>query len=110
MDVGYRECRRASVFTLETHLCYLREVRGGETVEVELRVLGLDAKRSHLFFAMTCEGDPAATAEMVWLHIDTTARRGTPFRPEVKARLEELQAREADRPWPERAGRAVGLR
>lgn len=108
---AYRRRERVSVFTLETHLRYLREVRGGETVEVEVRVLGLDAKRAHLFCAMRRAGEAelAATAEMLWLHVDTTTRRGAPFRAEVLARLEELRAREAGRPRPEGAGRSVGL-
>ena len=106
-----RRRERVSVFTLETHLRYLREVRGGETVEVEVRVLDLDAKRAHLFCAMRRAGEveTAATAEMLWLHVDTLTRRGAPFRAEVWARLEAFRAREAGRPRPEGAGRSVGL-
>ena len=106
-----RRRERVSVFTLEAHLRYLREVRGGETVEVEVRVLDLDAKRAHLFCAMRRVGEveEAATAEMLWLHVDTTTRRGAPFRPEVLARLEGLRAREVGRRRPEGAGRSVGL-
>jgi hypothetical protein len=55
------------------------------------------------------EAETAATAEMLWLHVDTTTRRGAPFRPEVLARLEAFRAREAGRPRPEGAGRSVGL-
>ena len=42
MGDAYRRQHAVSVFTLETHVCYLREVAVGETVEVEARVLDLD--------------------------------------------------------------------
>ena len=43
MDDAFRRREQVSIFTLETHLCYLREVLGGTTVEVESRILDLDA-------------------------------------------------------------------
>jgi acyl-CoA thioester hydrolase len=109
MDDAFRRREGVTIFTLETHLCYLREVGPGETVEVEVRVLGLDAKRAHLFHAMRRTGEPevvAATAEMVILHVDAAARRGAPFRPDA---LAALRALEDGRPRPEQAGRSVGL-
>jgi acyl-CoA thioester hydrolase len=111
MGDGYRRQHGVSVFTLETHVCYLREVGVGETVEVEARVLDLDAKRLHLFQTLrrAGEADPAATAETAWLNVDMTTRRGAPFRPEIHAQLEAQRALRAAEPWPERAGRAVGL-
>jgi acyl-CoA thioester hydrolase len=111
MDEACRRRHACSVFTLETHVCYLREVHVGQTVEVDARVLDLDAKRLHLFQAMRLAGEPeaVATAETAFLHVDMTTRRGAPVRPEVHARLEAQQVLRAGEPWPERAGRAVGL-
>ena len=111
MDDGYRRQHAVSVFTLETHVCYLREVGVGETVEVEARVLDLDAKRLHLFQVLrrAGEADPAATADTAWLNVDMATRRGAPFRPEIHVQLEAQRALRAAEPWPERAGRAVGL-
>jgi acyl-CoA thioester hydrolase len=106
------EARRregVTIFTLETHLCYLREVGPGETVEVEVRVLGLDAKRAHLFHEMRRAAEPEATAEMVILHVDARTRRAAPFRPGVLERLETLRGLDAARPRPAQAGRTVGL-
>src|SRR5205807_2619138 len=85
-----------------------REVGVGETVEVEARVLDLDAKRLHLFQALrrAGEADPAAIAETAWLNVDMATRRGAPFRPEIHAQLEAQRALRAAEPWPERAGRS----
>lgn len=103
-----RERHGVSTFTLETHLHYRAEVRAGEAVEVEMLVLDHDTKRMHLFETMRQlhDGALSATAEMVVLHVDMTARRAAPFRDEVQARLAALLT---PAPWPERAG-AVGLR
>lgn len=115
MDDAFRRREGVTVFTLETHLCHLREVGPGETVEVEVRVLSLDAKRAHLFHTMrrAAAADPdaaaVATAEMAILHVDAGTRRGAPFRPEVLERLRALHGSEDGRPRPEQAGRAVGL-
>jgi acyl-CoA thioester hydrolase len=112
MDDAFRRREQVSIFTLETHLCYLREVPGSTTVEVENRVLDLDAKRLHLFQTMRREGEEeaAATAEMMILHVDMTTRRGAPFKSEVHARLVALHAREIGLARPVQAGRTVTMR
>lgn len=112
MDDVFRRREQVSIFTLETHLCYLREVAGGDTVEVETRVLGLDAKRMHLFHTMRREGDTvaAATAEMMILHVDMSTRRAAPFRAGVHGKLAALHEREAARAVPVQAGRRIGMR
>ncbi len=112
MDDAFRRREKVSIFTLETHLCYLHEVGGGEAVEVETRVLGLDAKRVHLFQTMRRDGaqPAAATAEMMILHVDMTTRRGAPFRPEAHGKLLALHEGEAGRLLPAQAGRSIGMR
>ncbi len=111
LDDACRRREQVSIFTLETHVCYLHEVADGETVEVETRVLDLDAKRMHLFHTMRRPGEEvaAATAEMMILHVDMTKRRGAAFRPEVHEKLAALHAREAGRAVPVQAGRAVAM-
>ena len=47
-----RKARRRSIYTLEAHLNYLHEIKEGAQVRVDMRVLGHDAKRLHLYLEM----------------------------------------------------------
>ncbi|WP_369404819.1 thioesterase family protein [Piscibacillus salipiscarius] len=44
--------KQYTIFTLETHLCYLNEVHQGESLTVEWQLLDHDVKRLHAFFSM----------------------------------------------------------
>ena len=96
------------MFTLETHVCYLREVGVGETVEVEARVLDLDAKRLHLFQILrrAGEADPAATAETAWLNVDMTPGAGRRSGPRSTRSSRRSGRSGRPSPGPSRAGRA----
>jgi carnitine 3-dehydrogenase len=109
VDAGYLAAGR-SFYTVETHLSFLREVRAGERLSVSIQVLGADEKRIHAFLELRREdGEVVATAEHLYLHVDTTAGRASPAEPKVAARIEELRAAHAGLPAPVRAGRRISL-
>ena len=100
-----------SYYTVETHLSHLREAASGDGLDVTTRVLGFDDKRLHVFHEIHRSGDDdlLATAEQMLLHVDTTAGRAQPARPEILAKIAKLAAAHAALPHPERAGRAIGI-
>jgi carnitine 3-dehydrogenase len=100
-----------SYFTVETHLSLLREATAGERVVVATQLLDHDSKRLHVFHTLHRADDnaPLATAEQMLLHVDTAARRAGPARADLLARVERLAAAHALLPWPEGAGRAIGM-
>jgi carnitine 3-dehydrogenase len=100
-----------SYYTVETHLSHLREASAGEHLHVTTQVLGFDDKRLHVFHELYRSGDDVllATAEQMFLHVDTTEGRARPARPEILARIAKLAAAHAALPTPERAGRAIGI-
>ncbi|MCR1770259.1 thioesterase family protein [Burkholderia glumae] len=111
LDGAARLARQRSVYTLEAHVSYLREIRLGTAVRVDARVLAVDAKRVHLYlemFADGCGGAVAASEQML-MHIDTRVSRGAPFDADVAARLAGLVAAQRNRPAPAHAGRVIGL-
>src|SRR5699024_12874058 len=60
----FREANAYSMFTLETHVCYLDEVNLDEKVDVQVQLLDYDAKRTHIMFTMlNAAGERAATSE-----------------------------------------------
>ena len=82
-----------SYFTVESHLSHLREALLGDRLSVTTQVLDCDARRLHVFHSLWREGDGAllATAEQLFLHVDTVARRAAP------AAAAGARARAADR-------------
>ena len=111
MGFDYAQVRRLTTYTAELHICYLRELHFGHTVQCNFRILDHDEKRIRVFQEMRhADGWLAATAESMTLHIDMNGPKVVPFPPDVKAKIEEMHAIHATLPRPEQAGRAVGIR
>jgi carnitine 3-dehydrogenase len=110
VDAAYLEAG-GSYYTVETHLSHLGEATAGDGLDVTTQVLGFDDKRLHVFHELHRSRDRVllASAEQMLLHVDTTAGRAHPARPEVLTRIARLAAAHKVLPRPERAGRAVGI-
>ena len=105
IGVAYFERSGGALYTLESHIRYLRQVRAPALMEVESLVLGSDAKRIHIAHVMRVEGAVCATFECLGLHYDTHAGRGAALPEAVQSALAEAQAPE----FPDWAGRRVSL-
>ncbi|MDR6411980.1 thioesterase family protein [Paraburkholderia terricola] len=106
-----RKARGRSIYTLEAHINYLHEIKEGAQVRVDMRVLGADAKRLHLYLEMF-SGDgvePVAAGEQMLLHVDTGGPRAIAFDPDVAARVQSLAHAHAVLPAARFAGRVIGL-
>ena len=104
--------RRASFFTVEAHICYLRELRLEDPVQVRVRLLDHDTKRAHIVEELVHaeEGWVSAVLEQMSLHIDMAAKRASPWPDDVMTRLGQMQAAHADLPVPEQVGRTMKIR
>jgi acyl-CoA thioester hydrolase len=113
MSDAERRATRTTIYTLEAHVNYLREVKEGEEVEVRTQLIGFDQKRFQLFHTMHTArlGDEiAATSEFMLVNIDSSGEpKSAPFRPEVAARLAEIMAAHQSLPLPANSGRAIAL-
>ena len=93
---AYRARTGCTLFTLETHIHYLREVKASDAISVRARTLGVDAKRLHLGLALHCArlAEPAALGEFMLLHVQQqpTPKSAT-FPPDVLQRLARLAGR-----------------
>ena len=112
MDEAYREREQCSVFTLEGHVNYLRELRLGEPFALTLQLLDYDAKRVHYFQHMhhAEQGFLAATTELIILHMDMRQRRSSPMPTTVQAKLAALWEQQKTLPKPVQAGSVIGIR
>ena len=101
LDARYREESHCTLFTVETHVHYLREIGAHDCVEVMARILDADEKRIHAALELVCEGthERAATCEMMLLHVhQIPTARAAPFPQAVRAAIAELQQSTAAMP------------
>jgi acyl-CoA thioester hydrolase len=107
----YREQTGSSIYTVESHLCYVKSVREGENLRYSSQLLGADAKRLHVFHRMTqaSSGDEVATNELMLLHVDVITERVTPMPPARRAVLDALAAEHAALHVPLGAGRSIAM-
>lgn len=92
MGIGWEYARETglSTFAAEVHTRYLRELLGHDAPAVSFRALAVDEKRLHGISEIrnVAEDSVAATTEQLWLHVDLSTRRVTPWPPDVRERLE----------------------
>jgi carnitine 3-dehydrogenase len=109
IDEAYRSAGRA-YYTVENHIKHLGEAKAGEPLYVTAQVLAVDDKRLHLFQRMHRGRDDKliATAEQMYLHVDTKAAKAAPADPKIRDKLESIRSDHAGLPPPPGAGRPVG--
>jgi acyl-CoA thioester hydrolase len=115
LDAEGRAATGHTMYTLEVHLNYVREVHEGVAVEVRTQILGVDAKRVHLFHTLYRQDDGTllGTNEQMLANIDASnAQAGpktAPFVAAVAERLLPLAQAHASLPKPANAGRSIAL-
>ncbi len=109
---AYRTRTGCTVFTLELHVSYQRELKLNEQLQVSLQLLDHDQKRVHCFLRMhhVSSGEVAATMEQLFMHMDTATGRSARMTDEVLARLERLASAHVALPAPAERGARIGIR
>jgi len=113
MDAAYRARTQNTLYSLELHIHYLREVKRSDELTVTAGIIAADRKRIHAAFSMTCPrlGEPAATAEFMLLHVHQGAEpKGVPFPDDIRAKVETLRSLTGAHPSLGAASRKIELR
>lgn len=90
MDESYRRDTRCTLYTLEIHVRFLREIRGDARLRIDRYPAAFDAKRLRLLLAMRPSGarEIAAVVDVMLMHVQQGADvRGAPFPPAIHRRL-----------------------
>ena len=108
----YRRTTHHSIFALEAHVTYARELRQGDAFEVMTQLIDADRKRLHIFHTMmrTASNELSATMEVMGLHVDMTGPHSAPLPDGVFAKVEALLAEHRTWPKPPQLGRQIGIR
>ena len=111
MHAEYRARTGGTLYSVEAHLTWDRELSLGQRLHIESLLLGVDAKRLRVFHRLfaTDEGYSAATMDVMMLHVvqgEDGVRTG-PFPADIARHLERVAAEHADLGVSEEAGRSV---
>ena len=111
LDAAGRARTHGSLFTLESHIHYLHEVKLGAEVQVQLQLLGHDAKRLHIFLKLLLpdRAEPVAVCEQMLLHVDMRGPRSAAFPADVLARVQGIAAAHYSLPVPIMVGKVMQL-
>jgi acyl-CoA thioester hydrolase len=92
LDAPYRERTRCALYTLEMHIHFLHEVKDLDDLKIHAFILDVDRKRIHVGFTFHCSrlADPAATADLMLLHVHQGEKPASAPLPE--AVIEKLNA------------------
>ncbi|MEQ9259034.1 MAG: thioesterase family protein [Roseovarius sp.] len=88
-DAAYRARTGCTIYLVEDHKRYLREVHEGDRLRVLTHVLGVDETRFHLRMTMLRGVEPVAIGEFLELHVAQRPKpHATPMLPGPRSRLE----------------------
>ena len=107
LDGAGRDRHGYTLYTLETHLRYLREAHQGQPLQVEVALVDRDAKRLHLWFELYSGEQLLATSEQMLMGIDVDSGRPGTFPEVVDTAIAALPA--ISSPAPEGLGRRIGI-
>ena len=105
IGVDYFEKTGCAIYTVETHLRYLNDVRAPAVVDIETLMLGSDAKKIWFAHQMLVDGNLCATAEFMTLHFNTQEGRTMEMPAEIQAGLKTAEVAEL----PDWVGRQISL-
>ncbi|HLS69142.1 MAG TPA: thioesterase family protein [Kiloniellales bacterium] len=104
-DAHWRRTTGKSLYTVEAHLRYLRELSEGDAITIVTQLVALDHKRLHFVHEMERDGEVAATEELLVLCVDRTLGRSSRLEPSLLKKLQAL----CTLPPPAYSGRSIAL-
>ena len=113
IGLGEAYCKRTgcSIYLVEGHKYFLKEIKSGAEIRVETTVMDCDAKRYHLYMRMISNGAEVAVSELMELHVNQHPQPHAAEMPaEVAQRLKSAQISEQDAESLKHRSRSLALR
>jgi acyl-CoA thioester hydrolase len=101
-----------AVFSAEHHLTYLSELRTGDSTSVRVRLVGRSDRAAHAVAYLVDETHERLSyvMEEIFLHVDMTTRRTSPWPADVAAALDQRVADEHALAWAPELSGSMNLR
>ena len=107
----FRETNNYTIYTMESHVCYLDEMKLAEAFEIHMQMIDYDSKRVHVFFELFGQnGKRAATSEQMLMGIDQSKGAAAPFPEAIYSKVQELANEHTPEDKPKEVGRIIGIR
>lgn len=114
MQIGsdYARAAGCSMFVVENHFTYQRELLAGDGVSIRLQLLDRDRKRIHCFMELYHDegGYLAATSEQIALHVDLGTRKSLSMPQTAITRLSDILESHRRIARPKEIGHKIGIR
>jgi len=109
-DAAYRTATDCTIYLVEEHKYFLREVKESDPLAVQISVLGVSEKVFHLHCVMQSDGHDVAISELMEMHVcQKPTPKGAPIPLDIAARLNELIISDTQKPQISRRARAMRI-
>jgi len=109
-DAAYRTATDCTIYLVEEHKYFLREVKESDPLAVQIGVLGVSQKVFHLHCVMQSDGHDVAISELMEMHVcQKPTPKGAPIPLNIAARLNELIISDTQKPQIARRARAMRI-
>ena len=109
-DAAYRAATDCTIYLVEEHKYFLREVKESDPLAVQISVLGVSQKVFHLHCVMQSGGHDVAISELMEMHVcQKPTPKGAPIPLDIAARLNELVISDTQKSQIARRARAMRI-
>jgi len=110
-DAAYRAETDCTIYLVEEHKYFLREVKEADPLVVQIKVLGVSDKLFHLYCVMQSGGHDVAISELMEMHVcQKPTPKGASIPQVIAARLNKLVISEKDELQIARRARAMRVK
>ncbi|MBF0841056.1 MULTISPECIES: thioesterase family protein [Mammaliicoccus] len=111
LDVQTIKDIKYTVFTLENHITYQKEVPKNETLNVSVQLIDFDQKRCHVFMNMfNSSNELCSTYEVMLMGIDVESGRPSAFPDNIIEQIKNESVKKQDDSLPRELGRQIGIK
>lgn len=111
LDAKGREEMDYSIFTLESHVRYLKEIKEGKKFSISCQILQHDKKRIHLFLVMNNEkSEKISSCELMLIGINLKTRKPANFPAVILKNIENFSLQTKEDDWPKEVGKIMELK
>lgn len=111
LDLQTIEQLQYTVFTLENHVMYLKEIKVDTSINVTVELFDYDAKRLHVFMTLTDEtNDKCATYEVMLMGMNTAVNKPEAFPHMIQRAIDNYARYASIQTPPSELGHHIGIK
>ena len=108
--VSYRQTHEITIFSLEAHISFLKELVLDDAFYVKVHIYDYDAKRVHLFLSMyNALDEPIATYEIIMMAVNYQTRKSTIFPEDILTTIQQQYETQAAFTPPKQLGHVIQI-